>query len=65
MRIARHFTWSDGRPVDRDDVRSIDIAPRVTHAGVRFALRTWDIRYPPDEERVTDAFYDEVVDESS
>jgi hypothetical protein len=60
MRIARHFTWSDGRPV-----RSIDIAPRVTHAGVRFALRTWDIRYPPGEERVTDAFYDEVVDESS
>ena len=64
MRIARHFTWSDERPDDRDEIRSVDIPPRVTHAGVLFALRTWDIRYPPGEERVTDAFYDEVVDES-
>ena len=65
MRISRHFTWSDERPDDVDEIRSIDIAPRVTHAGVPFALRTWDLRYPPGEERVTDAFYDEVVDESS
>ena len=62
MRIARVFVWSDDRPDDHDEIRSIDIPPRVTHAGVLFELRTWDIRYAPGQERVTDAFYDEVVE---
>ena len=62
MRIARVFVWRDDRPDEHDEIRSIDIPTRVTHAGVLFELRTWDIRYPAGQERVTDAFYDEVVD---
>ena len=62
MRIARVFVWSDAdRPDDRDEIRSLDIPHRVTHDGALFELRTWDIRYPAGEDRVTDAFYDEVV----
>lgn len=61
MRLARVFVWSDDRPDDRDEIRSVVIAPHVTHAGTLFELRTWDIRYPPGQERVTDAFYDEVA----
>ena len=35
--------------------------PHVTHEGTLFALRTWDIRYPQGQERITDAFHNEVV----
>jgi hypothetical protein len=62
MRIARVFVWrNEARPDDHDEIRSLDIAPHVTHAGTLFELRTWDIRYPPGQERTTDAFYDEVI----
>ena len=54
-RIVRVFTWRDGRPDDRDEIRSLDIPQHVTHAGTLFELRTWDIRYPQGKERVTDA----------
>jgi hypothetical protein len=62
MRIARVFVWQDtDRPDDHDEIRSLEIPHSVTHAGVHFELRSWDIRYPQGEERVTDAFYDEAV----
>ena len=59
MRIARVFVWADGRPESRDEIRSVDIPHDVTHEGTHFQLRTWDVRYPQGEERITDAFYDE------
>lgn len=61
MRIARVFEWSDQRADDHDEIRSLDIASHVTHEGTLFALRTWDIRFPQGQERITDAFYGEVV----
>lgn len=61
MRIARVFVWSDGRPDGHDEIRSLEISHQVTHEGTRFQLRTWDVRYPQGQERVTDAFYDEVI----
>jgi hypothetical protein len=61
LRIARLFSWNDDRPDEHDEISSVDIAPHVTHAGRLFKLRTWDIRYPQGEERITDAFYDEVT----
>lgn len=61
MRIARVFVWIDDRPDEHDEIRSVDILRRVTHDGAHFELRNWDIRYPQGEERVTDAFYVEVV----
>ena len=62
MRIARVFVWNDDRPDGQDEIRSLDIPHQVTYEGARFTLRNWDIRYPQGEERVTDAFYDEVVE---
>ena len=62
MRIARVFVWQeDGRADDHDEIRSLDIPRLVTHNGAHFELRNWDIRYPQGEERITDAFYDEVL----
>ena len=63
MRIARVFVWKDGRPDGHDEVRSVAIPRYATHEGTRFELRTWDVRYPQGQERVTDAFYDEAVSE--
>jgi len=62
MRIARVFVWSDERPDGRDEIRAVDIPHQVTHGGVHFTLRSWDIRYPQGQERVTEAIYDEVTD---
>jgi hypothetical protein len=59
MRIARVFVWSDERPDDEDEIRSIEIAQRVTHGGALFHLRTGDIHFPQGQERITDAIYDE------
>lgn len=61
MRIARVFVWKDDRPDDQDEIRSREIPHHVTHEGAAFALRTWDVRYPQGQERVTDAIYDEVI----
>jgi len=61
MRIARVFVWRDARPDGHDEIRSVDIPQQVTHEGVHFKLRSWDLRYPQGEERITDAFYDEVA----
>ena len=61
MRIARVFVWADDRPDGHDEIRSPDIPHQVTHEGTHFELRTWDIRYPQGQERVTDAIYDEVT----
>ena len=61
MRIARVFKWSDDRPDHHDEIRSSDIAPHVTHECTLFALRTWNIPYRRGQERITDAFYNEVV----
>lgn len=61
MRIARIFVWSDDRPDDHDEIRSLDIPHHVTRDGAVFELRNWDIRYPQGQERITDAFYDEVI----
>ena len=36
----------------------------MTHEGVHFTLRSWDIRYAQGQERITDAIYDEVVEET-
>ena len=33
----------------------------VTYEGAHFELRNWDIRYPQGQDRITDAFYDEVA----
>ena len=63
MRIARVFVWNDDRPDGRDEIRSAELAPHATHEGTLFKFRTLDIRYPQGQERITDAFYDEVVDE--
>lgn len=60
MRIARVFVWKDGRPDEHEEIRSLSVAHHVTHAGARFELRSWDLRYPYGQERVTDAIYDEV-----
>ena len=46
---------------DRDEIRSPEIPHHVTHNGRRFELRTWDVRYPQGQERITDAFYDEAT----
>jgi hypothetical protein len=62
MRIARVFVWNDNRPDGRDEIRAIDIPHQVTHEGAHFTLRSWDIRYPQGQERVTEAVYDEVVE---
>jgi len=62
MRIVRVFVWRDeGRDDDHDEIRSLDIPHCVTHDGAHFELRNWDIRYPQGEERITDAFYDQVL----
>jgi hypothetical protein len=61
MRIARVFVWNDDRPDEHDEIRSIDLLHRVTHEGAQFTLRSWDIRFPQGHERITDAFYCEVV----
>jgi hypothetical protein len=61
MRIERVFVWTDGRPDGHDEIRSLDIPHHVTHEGTRFELRTWHVRYPQGQERVTDAIYDEVL----
>ena len=61
MRIARVFVWSDDRPDDHDEIRSIDLLHQVTHEGVHFTLTRWDIRFPQGQDRITDAFYGEVV----
>ena len=60
MRIARVFVWSGDRPDDRDEIRSPTIPPVTTHEGAHFRLRSWDIRFPQGEERITDAFYDQM-----
>jgi len=62
MRIERVFIWrGDDHPDDHDEIRSVDIPHHITHDGTLFKLRKWDIRFPQGQERVTDAFYDEVV----
>ena len=61
MRIVRVFVWNDHRPDEHDEIRSLDIPHHVTHKGSRFELRTWDVRYQQGQERLTDAFYDEVM----
>ena len=63
MRIAQVFVWKDDRPDDHVEIRSVDIPHHVTHDGTLFELRTWDIRYPPGQLRVTEAIYDEAVRE--
>ena len=60
MRIVRTFVWSDDRPNDNDELRSTELDHPVGHHGVSFNLRTWDIRYPSGEPRVTEAIYDEA-----
>jgi len=64
MRLARVFAWADERPDDRDEIRAQKIAEHVTYQGTLFELRTWDIRYPQGQERITDAFYDEITQSS-
>ena len=61
VRIARVFVWKDGRPDGHDEIRSVAIPRYATFEGVRFELRTWDVRYPQGQERITDAFYDELT----
>ena len=60
MRIVRRFVWSNGRPDDHDVVVSASVANRVTHEGVAFVLRHWDIRYRPAERRINEAIYNEM-----
>jgi hypothetical protein len=38
--------------------KSRNASPTV---GALFHLRTWDIRYPQGQERITDAFYEEIT----
>ena len=61
MRIARVFAWADDRPDDRDEIRAQEIAEHLKYQETLFELRTWDLRYPQGQERITDAFYDEVT----
>jgi|EndMetStandDraft_3_1072993.scaffolds.fasta_scaffold3032122_1 hypothetical protein len=61
MRIAQVFVWRDDRPDDLDTFVSEVIPRQVLHMGVRFTLRSWDIRYSSGAARVTDATYDEVL----
>lgn len=62
MRIVRTFVWRDGRADDRDEIRSPTIDHFVAHRGELFELRSWKIRYPPGERRVTEVLYDELGD---
>ena len=64
VRIVRTFVWSDERPDDIDEIRSTGIDHHVRHHGVLFQLRTWDIRYPPGQQRVTEVIYDEAIREN-
>ena len=61
MRIVRVFVWNDHRPDEHDEIRSLDIPHHVSYKGSPFKLRTWDVRYPQGEARVTDAIYHEVM----
>jgi len=61
MRIAQVFVWSDNRPDDHDKVVAELIPRQVLHMGVRFTLRSWDLRYSSGAPRITDATYDEVL----
>ena len=63
MQIVRIFVWNDERPDDTEEIRSTGIDHHVRHHGVLFRLRTWEIRYPPGQRRVTEAIYDEAVRE--
>jgi len=65
VRIVRTFVWSDERPDDTDEIGSLELEHHVRYHGVLFHLRTWDIRYPPGERRVTEAIYDEAVGKMS
>jgi hypothetical protein len=62
VRIERLFVWGDARPDDHDEVLATHIPPNVTPEGARFTLRTWDVRYPPGAERMTEATYGEARD---
>jgi len=65
VRIVRTFVWNDDeRPDDNDEIRSTGIDHHVRYHGVLFQLRTWDIRYPPGQRRVTEAIYDEARSET-
>jgi hypothetical protein len=64
VRIVRTFVWNDERPDDTDEIRSTGIDHHVRYQGVLFELRTWDIRYPPGQPRLTEVIYDEAVREN-
>lgn len=64
VRIKRTFVWRDGRPDDQDEILFYSVDHRVTHDGVPFALRRWDLRYRAGEQRVTEAVYDEESESS-
>jgi hypothetical protein len=64
--ITRTYVWRNGRPDDRDQVRSQWIARRVRYEGAVFELRNWVMRYPADGGiRQVDAVYDEVPSRSA
>ena len=60
MRIVRTFVWRDERADDTDELRCSELDHRVGHHGAWFKLRTWDVRYPMGQPRVTEAIYDEA-----
>jgi hypothetical protein len=62
--MVRTFVWNDERPDDTDEIRATGIDHHVRYQGALFKLRTWDIRYPPGERRVTEAIYDEARPET-
>lgn len=64
VRIVRTFVWNDERPDDTEEIRAIGVDHHVRHHGVLFQLRAWEIRYPPGQRRVIQAFYEEAVREN-
>ena len=64
VRIVRTFVWNDERPDDTDEIRATGVDHHVRHHGVLFQLRTWDIRYPPGQRRITEVIYDELLREN-
>ena len=61
MRIQRRFVWSDERTDDYEELLSPSIERHLIHDAVQFDLRHSDIRTPPGKRGLTEAVYDEAV----
>ena len=61
MRIQRRFVWSGERADEYEELLSPAVDRHLSHDGVPFQLRHWDMRYLGGKPRITEAVYDEAV----